>query len=153
RRMVWTAAAVTVVLGITLAGLAYHPTQASSLHASLRASIPQPVYPSYTKKVTIKWWGWTTNPQNVIAAFEKHYPSIHVVREEVGAGTPEYTKMLTVIKAGSGAPDLVQLAISVLPQFIATGGLRDLAPLGANLYKPYFLPWTWNQVIEGKSVY
>jgi multiple sugar transport system substrate-binding protein len=41
----------------------------------------------------------------------------------------------------------------MLPQFIATGGLRDLAPLGADRYRPYFLPWTWNQVSQGSAVY
>jgi multiple sugar transport system substrate-binding protein len=124
-----------------------------SLVLSLGASIVQPTYPPYTKQATIKWWSWTTNPQNVIKAFEKQYPSIHVVRENVGAGTPEYTKLLTAIKAGSGAPDLVQIEFDHLPQFIATGGLRDLAPLGANRYRPYFLPWTWNQVSQGRAVY
>ncbi len=136
------------------AGSAHPPTYATSATtASLAGSIPEPSYPSYNKKVTLTWWGWTTNPQNVIAAFEKKYPSIHVVRSEVGAGAPEYTKLLTVIKAGSGAPDVVQLAYSVLPQFVATGGLRDLAPLGVARYRPYFLPWTWNQGTQGKGVY
>jgi multiple sugar transport system substrate-binding protein len=125
----------------------------SSLVLSLGASIVQPTYPAYTKQATIKWWSWTTNPQNVIKAFEKQYPSIHVVRENVGSGATEYTKLLTAIKAGSGAPDLVQIEFDHLPQFIATGGLRDLAPLGAKRYRPYVLPWTWNQVSQGHAVY
>src|SRR5919198_1148923 len=124
-----------------------------SLLLSLGAGVAQPTYPAYTKKVTITWWDWGTNDQAVAKMFEKQYPSIHVIPRNVGAGTPEYTKLLTALKARSGAPDLVQIEFDHLPQFIATGGLRDLAPLGANRYRPYFLPWTWNQVSQGRAVY
>ena len=65
-----------------------------------------------------------------VKLFEKHYPSIHITVRNVGAGTPEYTKLLTVLKAGSGAPDVVQIEFERLPEFIATGDLRDLAPWG-----------------------
>lgn len=117
------------------------------------AGLSQPSYPSYTQKATLTWWDWGTNDQAVVNMFEKKYPTIHVIPRNVGAGTPEYTKLLTAIKAGSGAPDVVQIEYERLPQFIATGGLRDLAPLGANRYRSYFLPWTWKQVSQGKAVY
>lgn len=121
--------------------------------ASSAGGIVQPSYPAYTKNVTITWWSWTLNNENLIKAFEKKYPTIHVVWHNIGASQTEYTKLETVIKAGSGAPDLVQLQDEIVPQFAASGGLRDLAPLGANRYRSYFLPWVWDQMSEGNAVY
>ncbi len=33
---------------------------------------------SASSKVTLTWWTWTTNPQKVIANFEKAYPNITI---------------------------------------------------------------------------
>ncbi len=125
----------------------------STSPTSSAGPVIQPTYPKYANKVTIKWWSWTLHTETLIKAFEKQYPNIRVLHENVGYLQTEYSKLLTVIKAGAGAPDLTQLVIDAVPQFIATGGLRDVAPLGANRYRPYFLPWTWNQVSSGRSVY
>lgn len=126
---------------------------ASSVVFSSGVAVSHSPHPLSASRVTLTWWDWGTNDQAVVNTFEKQYPTIHVIARNVGAGAPEYTKLLTAIKAGSGAPDVVQIEYERLPQFIATGGLRDLAPLGTNRYRSSFLPWTWNQVSQGKSVY
>jgi multiple sugar transport system substrate-binding protein len=124
-----------------------------SLTPAMAAGVTQLTFPPYTQQVSLTWWDWGTNDQAVVKMFEQHYPSIHVTVRNVGAGQPEYTKLLTVLKAGSGAPDVVQIEFERLPEFIATGDLRDLAPLGAARYATAFLPWTWNQVSRGKAIY
>ena len=115
--------------------------------------IVQPAFPTFTQKATITWWDWSVNDDIIVKRFEQRYPSIHVIPRNVGGGVTEYTKLLTAIRAGAGAPDVVQLVQSALPQFIAGGGLRDLAPLGAQRYRPYILPWAWHLVTQGTRVY
>jgi multiple sugar transport system substrate-binding protein len=115
-------------------------------------SIQQPTYPKYTKNATITWWTWTANTDKIIAAFNKEYPNIKVNHPLIGASSAEYNKLTTAIKAGAGAPDVVQIEYQYLPKFIATGGILDISKY-VNQYKSYFEPWTWNQVSQGNKVY
>lgn len=126
---------------LLLAGLSF---------SSLAASIPQPKYPAYTKHVTITWWSWLTDANGVVKDFEKAYPTIKVDHVQVPGS--EYTKLTTVLKAGSGAPDDVMLEYQVLPQFINSGGLLNISKYDGYM-KPFFYPWTWNQVTVGNKLY
>ena len=63
-----------------------------------------------------------------------------------GQGTPQYTKLRTALKAGSGAPDLVQMEYQAIPTFTITDSLLDLRPYGAGALKSQFVDWTWGQV-------
>lgn len=110
-------------------------------------------YPAYHKHVTITFWSWVPGIQKTVNAFEKTYPSIRVKYANVGAGNPEYEKLLTTIKAKQGAPDVVQLPYSELSTIAATGGLMNLAKEGALAYKRYFEPWSWGLVSMAGGVY
>ena len=70
-----------------------------------------------------------------------------------GQGLDEYTKLRTALKAGTGAPDVVQIEYSYIPTFTITKNLLDLAPYGANDLKNDFVDWTWKQVSDGDKVY
>jgi len=105
------------------------------------------------KNVKLNWWTWTGNPQIAIKNFEKAYPSIHVTYHNVGSGSTEYTKLETALKAGSGAPDVVQIEYQALPQFIATKKLVNLAPYVGKGVSKDFPKWVWNQVTKGSTVY
>lgn len=107
---------------------------------------------SASSTVNLTWWTWTSNPQNVIKNFEKSHPGIKVTYKDVGAGSGEYTKLLTVLKAGSGAPDVVQIEYDILPEFIATKKLVNIASY-VDQYKKDFPSWVWDQVSEGSAVY
>ena len=148
RRCVVMVIAGCCLLLVLAARPASHPAR-----SLVGQGIVQPTFPAYTQKATITWWDWSPNDDLIVQSFEKRYPSIHVIPNNVGSGSTEYTKLLTAIQAGSGAPDVVELVQSALPQFIAGGGLRDLAPLGAGRYQPYVMPWAWNIVAQGKSIY
>jgi multiple sugar transport system substrate-binding protein len=103
--------------------------------------------------VTITFWSWVPNLQQAVNLFEKSHPNIKVKLENVGAAAAEYTKLTTALKAGSGAPDVVQIEYAFLPQYILTGKLVDLSQYGANDIKNDFVPWTWAQVSQGGKVY
>ena len=114
-----------------------------------------PSLPSYSgPPVTLTFWSWVPGIDKAVAAFEKAYPNITVKASNVGSGPNEYTKLLTALKAGTGAPDVVQIEYDFLPNFIDFGGLADLSKYGASQYSSLFVPWTWGQVSPGgKAVY
>ncbi|PTA69670.1 extracellular solute-binding protein [Deinococcus arcticus] len=105
-------------------------------------------------KVTLEVWSWVPGLDKTVQAFEKAYPNIDVKVTNLGGGPQTYTKLLTTLKAGTGAPDVAQIEYGFLPAFVDTGGLTDLSTLGANNYRKYFVPWTWGQVSpDGKAVF
>jgi multiple sugar transport system substrate-binding protein len=107
---------------------------------------------SASSKVTLTWWSWTTNPQKVIANFEKAYPNITVTMPpSYGSGGTFYAKLTTAMAGGTG-PDVTQVEFDHLPQFIGAKDLVNIAPY-VSQYKSDFPAWTWNQVSVGHAVY
>jgi multiple sugar transport system substrate-binding protein len=116
--------------------------------------------PDYSKfaaesgPITLEFWSWVSGLDQVVKQFEQLYPNIKVHVNNLGGGPTQYQKLQTALKAGSGAPDVVQIEYDFLPSFIATDGLADMAKYGASEAKPYFVPWTWSQTCpDGKTVY
>jgi multiple sugar transport system substrate-binding protein len=103
--------------------------------------------------VTLTFWTWVPNIQSEINLFEQSHPNIKIKLVNAGQGAPEYTKLRTALKAGSGAPDVVQIEFQYLPTFELTGKLVDLSQYGANSIQNDFVPWTWSQVSQGGKVY
>jgi len=103
--------------------------------------------------VTITFWSWVPHLQDEVNLFEKAHPDIKVNLVNAGTGSPQYTKLRTAFKAGSGAPDVVQIEFQYMPTFELTGKLVDLSQYGANAVKNDFVPWTWDQVSQGSKVY
>jgi multiple sugar transport system substrate-binding protein len=107
---------------------------------------------SASSKVTLTWWTWTTNPQKVIANFEKAYPNITVkMPPSYGSGGTFYAKLTTAMAGGTG-PDVTQVEFDHLPQFIGAHDLVNIAQY-VSQYKSDFPAWTWNQVSVGNAVY
>ncbi len=104
-------------------------------------------------EVTLSFWSWVPGIDKAIAEFQKAYPKITIKWDNVGNGTAEYSKLITALQAGSGAPDVAQIEYQAMPTFISEGGLVDLAKHGANQVKDQFVPWTWSQVSRGDAVY
>jgi multiple sugar transport system substrate-binding protein len=109
--------------------------------------------PTSNGPVTLTFWSWVPNIQNEITLFEQSHPNIKIKLINAGQGGPEYTKLRTALKAGSGAPDVVQLELQYLPTFELIHGLADLSPYGANDLKNDYVSWVWNQVSQGTKVY
>ncbi|MER7728098.1 extracellular solute-binding protein [Streptomyces sp. NPDC096323] len=94
----------------------------------------------------LTFWTWVPDIQKEVALFEKRYPAIKVKVVNAGQGVAHYTKLRTALKAGSGAPDLVQMEYQAIPTFTITDSLLDLRPYGASALKDTFVDWTWGQV-------
>lgn len=103
--------------------------------------------------VSITFWSWVPHLQDEVNLFEKSHPDIKVKLVNAGQGLPQYTKLRTALKAGSGAPDVVQIEFQYIPTFVLAKGLIDLTPYDAAKYKDDFVPWTWDQVSLGGKIY
>ncbi|MBE4733675.1 MULTISPECIES: ABC transporter substrate-binding protein [Streptomyces] len=99
----------------------------------------------------LTFWTWVPNIAKEIALFEKKYPAVKIKVVNAGQGTPQYTKLRTALKAGSGAPDMVQIEYQAIPTFTITDSLLDLRPYGAAELKDRFVDWTWGQVSGAKG--
>ena len=68
-----------------------------------------------------------------------------------GTNTEEYTKLQNAIKAGSGAPDVVQIEYYAFPQFALSESLLDLAPYGFDDLEDDYSAGPWGSVdFDGK---
>ncbi|MFL5693290.1 MAG: ABC transporter substrate-binding protein [Ktedonobacteraceae bacterium] len=123
------------------------------LVASLVACGGTPSSSSSSGPVTLTFWTWVPNIQSEVNLFEQSHPNIKIKVVNAGQGAPEYTKLHTALKAGSGAPDIVQIEFQYLPTFEITNDLVDLSQYGANDIKNDYVPWTWSQVTQGSKVY
>jgi len=94
-------------------------------------------------------WAWTPDTQTQVDLFEKAHPKIKVKLVNAGQGTPQYTKLRTALKAGSGAPDVVQIEFQYIPTFSITEDLVDLNEYGAEDVKDQFPEWVWNLAAPG----
>src|SRR5258708_23006421 len=103
--------------------------------------------------VTLTFWTWVPNVQSEVNLFEQSHPNIKIKVVNAGQGAPEYTKLRTALKAGSGGPDIVQIEFQYLPTFELTGDLVDLSQYGANSIKNNYVPWTLSPVTQGSKVY
>ncbi|MCW6003659.1 extracellular solute-binding protein [Micromonospora sp. CPCC 205371] len=94
----------------------------------------------------LTFWTWVPDIQQEVDLFLKKYPAIKVKVVNAGRGTEHYTKLRTALKAGTGAPDVVQMEFQYIPTFTITGDLLDLRPYGAEALRDRFVDWTWGQV-------
>jgi multiple sugar transport system substrate-binding protein len=123
-----------------------------SLCLAAAACSGSPAASSPSGPVTLTWWTWTTNPQDVISNFEKSHPGIKVAMPpDYGSGTTFYPKLTTSLAGGSG-PCVSQVEYDHLPQFLAQ---HDFVPITqyVSSYKKDFPAWVWNQVSQNGQVY
>lgn len=88
-------------------------------------------------------WAWALEAdylgKTVIPAFEKAYPNIKVNLETVG-NDQIYDKLTAGFIAGSGLPDVTQIAVNKLPTFVNQfpDGFVEIAALGFDKHIPDF---------------
>lgn len=104
--------------------------------------------------VSLSYWAWAPNMDKVVAIWNKSHPDTKVTVYKQDGGDAAVTKLLTAIKAGSGAPDVMQAEYQKIPTLVSADALADLSSLGASSVKPEFTDSAWNAVTLGtKAVY
>lgn len=132
--------AVTSLLlaGCTPAGSTSNTSEGTSGHFT-KAEIAK----AMNTPTTITFWAWDVGENKLVARFEKKYPKIKVDLVNAGQSLAEYTKLTTVLKAGSGIPDVAEFEYEYIPQF--QNDLADLNDYGAASLKSEYVPSAWKQ--------
>jgi multiple sugar transport system substrate-binding protein len=132
-------AAVTAVLA-----LAACSSGGSSTTAATTASGP----------VSLTFWTWAPNMDKVVAIWNAQHPEIKVTVNKQDGGDPAVTKLLTAIKAGRGAPDVMQAEYQKIPTLVSADALADIGPKLDPSLSGRYDPASWNAVtLGGSSVY
>jgi len=103
------------------------------------------------QKVELTYWAWAPNLDKVVDLWNQKNPNIHVTVNKQDGGDPAVTKLLTAVKAGSGAPDLIQAEYQKIPTLVAADALADLSGTEANETKSHFPEGVWNSVTLGSE--
>jgi len=101
----------------------------------------------------LAFWTWVPNIQSAVDLYEQSHPGVDVQVTNVGQGDEHYTQLRTVLSAGTGAPDAVQMEFKNIPAFTLTDSLVDLTQYGAADVASRFLPSAWQQVKFGDGIY
>ena len=108
---------------------------------------------SSTEKVNLTYWDWTPGMDAVVSEWNTAHPNIHVTFDKI-VGSTAYPKFLAAIKAGSGAPDIMQVEFQAVPQMVASKAVTDISPYLSSSLSTQFTKGQWNQVTLGtKGVY
>ena len=104
--------------------------------------------------VTLNYWAWAPNLEQVVDIWNEQNPDIQVTVNKQDGGDPAITKLLTAIKAGSGAPDLIQAEYQKIPTLVSSDALADLTDQGAGDLEGDFSEGVWSSVtLDGQGVY
>jgi multiple sugar transport system substrate-binding protein len=149
RRIGVRGAALTVasVLTLSACGGGSSGTQSGGERATTAAISQADIDKALATPTTLTYWAWLPDVQDEVALFEKKYPAIKVNVVNVGQGLPQYQKLRTALKAGSGAPDLAQIEFQSVSTFSITKDLLDLRPYGGEAAKSKFAPGAISQVM------
>ncbi len=82
--------------------------------------------PKPGEKIELNYWSWAPDMDKTVDVWNKSHPDIHVTVNKQDGGDPAVAKLLTAIKAGSGAPDVMQAEYQALPTMVAAGALADI---------------------------
>ena len=103
------------------------------------------------EKVELTFWTWAPNMEKVVALWNDANPNIQVTVNKQDGGDPAVTKLLTAIKAGSGAPDVMQAEYQKIPTLVSADALADIsAAIDPGLAAQY-PEGVWNAVTLGSE--
>lgn len=113
-----------------------------------------PVAAKPGEKVNLTFWTWAPGMDKIAAVWNAANPDIQVTVNKQDGGDPAVTKLLTAVKAGSGAPDLIQTEYQKIPTLVSADALADLAPVLPTDLQQHYSSGTWQAVTLGsKAVY
>ncbi|AEE44667.1 ABC transporter substrate-binding protein [Cellulomonas fimi] len=102
-------------------------------------------------KVELTFWTWAPGMEEAAAVWNEANPDIQVTVNKQDGGDPAVTKLLTAIKAGSGAPDLFQTEYQKIPTLVSSDALADIADVLPEGTAERFADGTWQSVTLGSD--
>lgn len=105
------------------------------------------------EKITLTYWSWLKDLQKVADIWNARHPDVHVKAVWIPSGNSGgYPKMYSALAAGGG-PDIAQIEMRTIPEFMLVNGLVDLSRYGADKHAGKFDETLWNQVSFVGGVY
>jgi multiple sugar transport system substrate-binding protein len=101
--------------------------------------------------VELTFWTWAPGMDETVAEWNAANPDIQVTVNKQDGGDPAVTKLLTAIKAGSGAPDLMQTEYQKIPTLVAADALADLSGVISDDLADHYAEGTWESVTLGSD--
>ncbi|WP_159029766.1 ABC transporter substrate-binding protein [Streptomyces marincola] len=102
---------------------------------------------------TITFWSWTSGSEQLADGFNASQDDIHVVFEQIPAGTSGgYSKMYNAVRAGK-SPDVVNVEYPQVPAFVAHEVIQPLDEYGVEDLRGQYPEWAWNQVALGGEIH
>ena len=151
RRLLLSGTAMAVSLALGAAGCGSSGGDAKSDKPAAVSDADVQTALSTGGSITV--WAWEPTLKQVVAAFEKKYPKVHVNLVNAGTSKDQYTALQNAISARSGVPDVAQIEYFALPQFALAKSMADLTGYGAGKLAGTFSPGPWNSVHQGKGIY
>jgi multiple sugar transport system substrate-binding protein len=105
------------------------------------------------EKITLTYWAWLKDLQKVCDVWNAENPNVQVEAVWIpGGNAGGYQKLYSALAAGGG-PDLAQVEMRTVPEFLLVNGLVDLNRYGAADSASRFNETLWNQVSFVDGVY
>ena len=106
--------------------------------------------PAADGPVELTFWTWAPNVDKVVETWNAANPDIQVTVNKQDGGDPAITKLLTAVKAGSGAPDIMQTEYQKIPTLVSADALADISGEVGDL-ADQFPEGVWNDVTLGSD--
>ncbi|RCK69737.1 extracellular solute-binding protein [Desertihabitans brevis] len=113
----------------------------------------RPTIPPADGPITLTYWSWLKDLQKVCDVWNAQNPHIRVEASWIPGGNDGgYQKMYSALAAGGG-PDIGQVEMRTVPEFVLVDGLVDLRRYGVDQYADRFNETLWQQVSFVGGVY
>lgn len=146
RRRLLQAAGALGAAGITGAAAGCAPPVRDSLTST-------ELLPPADGKVHLTYWAWADKMQGVADIFNAQQDRIEVEFVWIPAGrSGGNAKTLSAVAAGGG-PDIAQVELRSISEFVLAGALTDLAPYGLLEEQNRFNPSAFEQVVLGEGAW
>ncbi|WP_022884898.1 ABC transporter substrate-binding protein [Glaciibacter superstes] len=105
------------------------------------------------EKITLTYWSWLKDLQNVADIWNAKNPNVQVEAVWIPGGNEGgYQKLYSALASGGG-PDLAQVEMRTIPEFMLVNGLVDLSRYGADEHAHLYDETLWKQVSYVDGVY
>ena len=141
------------LLGAGLGAVAGGILTGCSTPGTVSVNTAPTISPAGGEKITLSYWGWLKDLQNVLDIWNAANPNVQVEATWIPGGNQGgYQKLYSALAAGAG-PDIGQIEMRSLPEFMLVNGVVDLSRYGAEEYAPLYDQTLWQQVSYMGGVY
>ncbi|MFJ3958271.1 ABC transporter substrate-binding protein [Arthrobacter sp. NPDC090010] len=141
------------LLGAGLGGLSTAALGACATPGTHSVNSDAVIPPATGQTIRLSYWAWLKDFQKVADLWNAKNPQVQVdVVWIPGGNSGGYQKMYSALAAGAG-PDLAQIELRSIPEFMLVNGLVDLNRYGAQEFASRYDPTLWGQVSFVDGVY